>query len=186
MNSFPTSAFQPQPGKLGHLVFENPDRGVAPRLELSIDLPFGPFEIDDEEISTALLLSGIRVQGRSWRDFENAAADISLADGQVRLFGSHNPVELTSLTFGELSGQTISAKLEFEIDFEMEGNDEYGIIPLTLDAKLEIGRLRIATSINKRLNAEASEIERELAEIVDFAAYGAMEKAPGGLEYPLA
>ena len=187
MSSFPSTAFQPQPGKLGQLIYENPDRGVAPRLDLTIEVPFEPFELEDEddEISTMLLLSGIRVEGKSWRDFANAAADVSLADGQVRLFGVHNPVELTSLTFGELDGQTISANLEFEIDFEMEGNDEYGIVPLTLEAKLEIGPLRIATSINKRLHGEADAIESELAGVVDFSAYGSIEKAPGGLEYPL-
>ncbi|MEM7011720.1 MAG: hypothetical protein AAF585_09570 [Verrucomicrobiota bacterium] len=185
MSEFPENAFQPKPGKLGQLIYENPDRGVTPRLEFSIEAPFEPFEIEDEEVETALLLSGIRISGSCWRELAGVAADVSLADGAVRLFGVQNPVEVSSLTFGDLSGTAIDVRLDCEIDFEMEGNDEYGIHSLTIETKLEIGPLRIATSMNKRLEGDGAAIAEQLNGVVNLSAHGPIEKAPGGLEYPL-
>lgn len=187
MKHFPSNAFEPEPGKLNQLIFENPERGIAPRLEYSIELPFAPFELvdDADEISTVLRLSGIQAEAKSWRELEGKSANVRLSDGAIRLFDAHNPVELTSLTFGALSGTSIAVSLEISIDFELEGDPDYGEIERSLSAELEIGPLRVATSINKRFGGDEQLLAAEIGGVASLADYGPLTKAPGGLEYPL-
>ena len=190
MKSFPPDAFTPSTGKLGQLIYENPDRGISPRLEFSIEIPFEPFELadEDEEISTALWLSGLRVEAKSWRDLsETSCEDSSLkaAEGSIRMFNAMNPVEVSKLEFGAAEGGTIDISMEVEMDFELDGDEEYGVVTQELSAKLEIDGLRIATSIDKRLKSDPAAIASEIGGAIDLSAYGELEKVPGGVMLPI-
>ena len=188
MKAFPAQAFVPKSSKLSQLIHENPERGMAPRLEFSIEIVFESFELEDEEVSTALWLSGLRSDVSDWRGLDSRSfqtRELGLIDGSIRLFQAMNPVEVSKLALGPISGNSVAADLEVEIDFEIEGDDEYGIVPLNLSCELEIADLRVATSIEKRLNGDAAAIRAEIASAVDIEAYGAMEKVPGGVLFPL-
>ena len=188
MKTFPDDAFIPEPGRLAQLIYENPDRGISPRLEFSVEIPFEDFELEGEEISTSLWLSGIQLPAKSWQELSSADADpaaLARIDGSLRLFGAMNPVELTALKFSEIAASSIEVRLAIEVDFEAEGDDDYGIVPLELEAALAIGELKIATSIEKRLKGDAAAIAEAISDRVDLSVYGELEKVPGGVSYPL-
>ena len=189
MKSFPPEAFAPLNGKLTQLIYENPDRGVAPRLEFALEIPFEPFELDDEEeeVTTALWISGIRPEVKSFRELAGQALGTSAltgSEGSVRLFHAMNPVELSELRFEAVGDGTVEVELQADIDFELDGDEEYGIVTISLKAPLEIHGLRIATSIDKRLNGDPDAICSEIGSLVDLSAYGAPERVPGGLVLP--
>ncbi|MEM9478888.1 MAG: hypothetical protein AAGA58_04405 [Verrucomicrobiota bacterium] len=188
MKSFPPNAFAFSTGKLGHLVFENPDEATGPKLGYTLEINFEPFELEDEEVTTSVWLSGIPLPAKSWRDVASTSCDdsaLNAIDGSMRLFNAMNPVFVDKLTFGESDGQTIEVTFEGEADFRMHGDEDYGTLPLNLSVKLDIDNLRIGTSIEKRLGGDPEAIAAEIQEVVDLSAYGELTKVPGGVVFPI-
>ena len=188
MSEFADDAFTPASGKLGQLIYENPGKEIAPRLEFAIDIPFEAFEAEDEEVSTSLWLNGIRPDVKSWAELEGTSCETKVlyqVDGSVMLFGEMNPVEISKLEFGKISGQTIEVSIEAEIDFEQGAEPDYGLVPLNLQMSLAVDSLRIATSLDKRFKSDPAAIAAEIGDAADLSAYGELEKVPGGMAYPV-
>ena len=152
-----------------------------------IELPFTEFELEDEPVETRLHLNEILLPDvRSWEELSGQSSPTPESiDGTLPLFDAHNPVEAFALTFGEREGQQIHVNIHVEIDFEQEGDDDYGVIERTFEAKLNIEPLRIATSLEKRLKGEEADILAAIRPAIEIDAYGPLAKAPGGFEMPL-
>ena len=108
-----------------------------------------------------------------------------MIDGSMRLFDAMNPVEVQKLEFGAISGGNVSVKVEGEVDFEIEGDEDYGVVRINLSCELEIGGLRVATSIDKRLKSDEAAITAEICDVVELGDHGSLEKVPGGVVFPI-
>jgi len=187
VNPLPPDLFVPARGTLNHWIIIDPDQEIAPRLSFSIDLPFRPFHIEGEEVTTALWIGGLDSGLRHWRELAHSepVADPIELDGIIRLFSTANPVEIESLAFGAATGSSLAVELRCHIDFEAEGHDEYGIVPLSLSAHLDVTPLRVSKAIETRCRGDAERIQAELAPVIDLTGFAPLEKVPGGYQYPL-
>lgn len=191
--SDPAAAFVPGEGKLGQLVLETPPSdgdSSGPRLEFFLEIAFQSFEVDGETVSPLLRVDRLVVPARSWRDLENTSPEFPLApkpgavEAAVPLFYEQNPADVTRIQFGTSKEGRIPVRFETEIDFEIEADrEELGQVALRLDLPLAIDPLRISTSLEKRCQGDPGEITRAVAEVVDLAAYGPIEKVPGGYQF---
>ncbi len=184
------SIFQPTLGRLGQLIFESPHTGIEPRLEFFLEIEFEEGEFDGETEKPFFRASQIVVPAKSWQDLENSSHEFPWApkpgsvDASMRLFGEQNPADLTALRFGAIQAGKIAATFRTEIDFEIEADrDELGQVELEFsDFPLEVGPLKIATSLEKRYHGAPEEITGAISGIIDLDAYGPVTKVPGGFE----
>jgi hypothetical protein len=183
----------PISGKLGQLIFEDPGAGIAPRLEFFIEVVLQPVDVDGEEMKPLFRANNILVAGvRSWKGLENTAPEFPWApkpgsvDAAVLMFGVHNPADVTALNFGAVADGKIAVNFSSEADFEVEADrDDLEQAELSFDLTLAIEPLRIATSLEKRLQGDEQALCGAVAEWVDLADYGALEKVPGGFAFPI-
>jgi hypothetical protein len=95
------------------------------RFGFDIRIDLQPFTLDDEKIETAFCLDGARLPAdtRAWArqtfTFPRNPTD-GYIDGSVYIRHVHNPAEVTSIRFGELTGDTITAEFSIQIIFEFE------------------------------------------------------------------
>lgn len=180
----------PQSGKLGQLIFENPGAGIEPRLEFFVEIGFGTIETDEGELSPILRLNNILTGAKSWRELAGQKLEFPYhpkpgsIDAGVHLFHVQNPADVTALQFGEMVDGKMSVSFGTEIDFEIEADSEWGQVEISVDLALEIGPLRVATSIEKRHKGDLDAITSEVASLVDLGAYESLEKVSGGFEFP--
>lgn len=183
----------PLSGKLGQLIFEDPGAGIAPRLEFFIEIALQPLEVDGDEVKPLFRANNILAPGvRSWKGLENADLKFPWApkpgsvDAAVLLFGVHNPADVTALKFGPASDAKIDVSFSTEVDFEVEADrDDLEQVELSFEMTLSIEPLRVATSLEKRCQGDEGAIAEAVAEWVDLADYGELEKVPGGYAFPL-
>ena len=188
MSALSDNAFSPEVGKLGQLVYENAARGIAPRLEFSMEIPFQPFELEDEELETALLLSGIRPGVKSWLELEDSTCSAEVLqsiDGSIRLIDEVHSVEIQKLQFHAIDGRSIAIAIDAEVECDLDDVTEDGILPLAFTATLSTDCLRVATTLDKRLKGDPAAITKEITDVVDLSVYGGLEKVPGGLVFPI-
>jgi hypothetical protein len=87
-----------------------------------------PFMLDDESIKTAFCLDGVQLpeDKQAWVNqtftFPVNPHD-GYIDGSIYLLCVHNPADVTSIRFGEIHDNLISAEFSIYIDFEFEGTD---------------------------------------------------------------
>lgn len=181
---------RPQSGKLGQLIFENPGAGIDPRLEFFVEIGFATIETDEGELSPILRLNHILTGARSWRELAGQKLEFPFhprpgsIDAGVHLFHVQNPADVTFLQFGEVADGKIPVVFDTEIDFEIEADSEWGQVEISVNQPLEIGPLRVATSIEKRHKGDLEAITAEVASLVDLEAYDSLEKVSGGFEFP--
>ena len=186
--------FQPTLGRLGQLIFESPHEGIEPRLEFFLEIEFAEGEFDEEPGKPFFRANQILIPTRSWRDLEGTAHEFPWAPkpgsvgASVLLFGEQNPADVTALRFGEISEGKITVSFATEVDFEIEADrDELGQVELEFsELLLEIGPLKIATSLEKRHHGDPEEIAAAIAGIIDLNAYGPVTKVPGGFALEIA
>lgn len=189
MAHLPPHAFAPAQGTLSQWIVEDPDRDVPPHLSFAIDLPFHPFQLDGEEVATALWLGGLDARVRHWRELTGSEPfpDPFELDGVIRLFGMPNPVEIEFLKFGEATAATLALALRGQIDFEACAEcSDWGLVPCSFQAQLAVGPLRISKSIDRRCQADPDRMDGEVRKWLDLDGFGSLEKVPGGWQYPLA
>lgn len=190
MSDEPGDILLPKSGKLGQLIFENPGAGIEPRLEFFVEIGFGTIETEEEELSPILRLNNILTGAKSWRELAGRKLEFPYhpkpgsIDAGVHLFHVQNPADVTALQFGDMVEGKMPVAFDTEIDFEIEADSEWGQIELSVDQLLEIGPLRVATSIEKRHQGDLDAITAEVASLVDLEAYDALEKVSGGFEFP--
>ena len=136
--------------------------------------------------------NGIRPEAKSWQSLANTEHEFPWApragsvDASVLLFLERNPADLTKLSFGDIADGKIRARFSIEVDFEVESDrDDLGQVAMELDLELVAMPLRVATSVEKRLKGDPDAITNEVKGIVDLSQYGAVEKVPGGFEFPV-
>ncbi len=188
MSELPDHAFEPASGRLGQMIFENPGEQIAPRLEFFIEIAFRPFDWEGDTVSPILRVNRLIAEVRQWRELAGKELVFPYfpkpgsLDAGVHLFQVQNPADVTALHFGEIEGGRLPVRFDAEVDFEIEADSEMGQVPLSLVCHLEPGPLRVATSLEKRNEADPDRILAEIAALVDVSAYGPLEKVPGGFE----
>jgi hypothetical protein len=85
-----------------------------------------PFVLDGESVRTAFNLDGVRLPAdtRAWADRRFTFPrnpENGYVDGSIYLRHAHNPVDVTSIRFGERRGNSIHAEFFIHMDFEFEG-----------------------------------------------------------------
>lgn len=188
MAHLPSNAFVPAPGTLSQWLVEDPVRNAPPHLSFAIDLPFQPFQLAGEEVSTALWLGGLDASVRHWLELAGSEPfpDPYELDGAIRLFGVPNPVEIEFLGFGEATQTSLALVLRGQIDFESsDAGSDWGLVPCSIQAELAVGPLRISKSIERRCQGDPAAIAEEVRRWVDLRSFGPLEKVPGGWQYPL-
>ncbi len=187
MSEFPPNAFSATGGTLSQWVVDDPENGVDPHVVFSLEIAFAPFEVGEESVETALWLGGLDPSVAHWRELAGRApfADPSELDASLRLFGSINPVELSRFKFGEAGAASLEVSLSGEIDFEMEGHDEFGRHHLDVAIPVEAGPLRVSKAIETRCERDETAIDAFLRPHLDLSGFGPLEKAPGSWTYPV-
>ena len=186
--------FQPTLGRLGQLIFESPHEGIEPRLEFFLEIEFAEGEFDEEPGKPFFRANRILIPARSWRDLEGTVHEFpwapkpGSADASMLLFGEQNPADVTALRFGAIENGKIAVSFSTEVDFEIEADrDELGQVELEFsEFPLEVGPLKIATSLEKRHHGDPEEIAAAIAGIIDLNAYGSVAKVPGGFALEIA
>lgn len=192
MSDLPDAAFTPASGKLGQMIYENPGAGIAPRLEFYIEIAFRPFELDDEEVSPILRLNGILADAKQWSDLAGQSMEFPYhprpgsIDAGIHLFYVQNPADVTRLAFGDITDQKLPVTFDTEVDFEIEADSDLEQVEMSIDCLLEITPLKVATSLEKQHKGDIDAITSAVADLVDLGSYGALEKVPGGFEFPVA
>jgi hypothetical protein len=96
------------------------------RIGFDIRIDLQPFTLDDETVETVVCLDGVRLPAdtRAWArqtfTFPRNPTD-GYIDGSVYIRHVHNPADVTSIRFGELTDDTITAEFSIQIVFEFEG-----------------------------------------------------------------
>ncbi len=185
-------AFTPLTGRLGQLLAETP--GAGPRLEFFIEIEFEDGEFDGEDGSPFLRINHLRAPGRSWRSLQNQSwgagdgqADAGDLDAVILLFRASNPVAIRSLSLGAFDADgripvSMQMVADFESEADREGLDEHGIDLEGL--ALELGPLRISTRLEKQLRGDEDATRAAVAEVIELADYGPLEKVQGGFVFP--
>lgn len=191
MSNAPDGTFQATSGKLGQIIYENPDEGIAPQLRFFIEIAFAPFEWDGETLTPLFRADNIIVPVKSWRALTNTKHEFPWApkpgsvEAAILLFGEHNPADVTALKFGPLTDGKLSAEFATEVDFEIEADrDDLEQIEFEFSLPLSIEPLRISTRLEKRCQGDEATIMSELASLIETDAYGDIEKVPGGFVLP--
>lgn len=179
--------FKPTSIILGQQILDSPRSDAPPSLDFFLEITFAEDEFDGETGTPFLRANHLASGTDSWRpmtDFQLVSHD----DADMLLFGVRNPVELTNLKISEGGDGTLEISLNAEIDFEMEAyRDELGIVELDLaNQPLQLGQLKIHTSLEKRFKGDPDEITKYIAQSIDLTAYSSIEKVPGGYEFPVA
>jgi hypothetical protein len=96
------------------------------RVGFDIRIDLQPFTLDDEMVETAFCLDGVQLPSdtQAWAGqtfiFPRNPTD-GYIDGSAYIRHVHNPADVTSIRFGELVGDTITAEFSIQIVFEFEG-----------------------------------------------------------------
>lgn len=192
MGEVTANHFVPVGGKLGQILFENPEEEIAIRLEFFIEIAFQSFEIDGEELKPLFRADRIVVPVKSYRQLAGETFEFPWAPkpgsvgAAMLLFREHNPADVTQIRFGEFNDGSIRAAFSTEVDFEIEADrDDLGQIEFEFDLDLSVDSLRVATGLEKRHQSDPDMIANAAAPAVALADYGTIEKIPGGFAFPV-
>lgn len=140
-------------GKIQAREFENPHKGIAEGLVFAIEIAI-VYNVSEKEENGEIKLDFIRLPGIqlneeqhvNWKDLEQKTYSFPInptpgyIDGSF-YYLSHNPCDITSLTFSQVSEKTLRVDMIGHINFSYEGVDkEIGIkkYDFTLTTELNI------------------------------------------------
>ncbi len=96
-----------------------------------IEIPLAPFQLDDLEVSTAIVLGGIELPTVELEELAGRRFSFPVnpedgyIDGSVYIEHAHHPVDVTSIEFGNIAPRGLEAKLQMQFVFQHEGLREY-------------------------------------------------------------
>ncbi|MEM8919481.1 MAG: hypothetical protein AAGE37_11535 [Pseudomonadota bacterium] len=117
MNKFPTELLAPKVGKIG----PHPLDGHF------IRVPLMAFQLNDEKVDTALRWDFVEFVEHDLLDLPGRVIEYERGDVDASIYiqHAHHPIDVWSITFGQISDQMIFAEFESLIDFEHEGLDDF-------------------------------------------------------------
>ena len=134
--TFPLATFQPKIALLSGVV------GDA-----SLEILLKPFVFQDEIVDTSVRLDRIQLSSIRLADLVGKTFDFPVnpapgfIDGSIYLAHRHHPVDVTFLAFHRTRVGGATVVLKGVIDFEVEGDAEWGRLPLSFG--VQIASLRV-------------------------------------------
>lgn len=148
----------PKTGRFLANIFENKTIGIPPTLFFYMYIPIEEMNYKGNKENTEIQLEFIDFKINNLSELENRLfkfpknPENGYIDGSIYFGGAHNPADALSISFGNIKGNTITAKIELEIDFTFEGPEELGIIKNNHEIKLEINKEEINNLFIKAKN----------------------------------
>ena len=167
----------PVRGGLEQRIFENSSLNLPLCLIHRIDVEFEPIELEGESVSTELRLDFIDLPVKSWREIANRTFEFPVnpedgyIDGSVYLFSVHNPADVTKLEFGDIKDHTISVTITVAIDFTIEGDSDYGVVPLRIATVLDISALKPFSWVQHDLGDDPERLSQAISGLVNLDDY---------------
>ena len=171
---FPSKMITPEPGSLGQMIFENSSVGIPLRLQYDISFSLKPFTLEEETVSTRIVLDSIKVPSRSWKHLAGMTYTFPVnpnevyIDGSVYMFGVHNPADATRISFGKLNGLDLPVTIDLTIDFTYEGDEAYGVVPLTLKNVVKVQPLRVISWVEEECGHDPVRLSDKIRPLVDL------------------
>ena len=109
----------------------------------ALTIPLEPFELDDEEVETEIIVEGIEADAESLAALAGRTLTLSsnpepgYADGSVYLVHAHVPFDVTRIAFGDFTNDVVEVKVSGRLLPECEGM-EYEDADVVLQAQLRV------------------------------------------------
>jgi hypothetical protein len=113
---FPSERLVPVTGRIGALLFENPNANVARDVYWSISIDFAPLTVDDEELECSASCEWLRLGIRDWRALEGKVVEGGDEVEASFYTFEHDPASRTRIEVSDREGETFRVRLSMEVD----------------------------------------------------------------------